>query len=311
VAMDSDGNMFVAYTWQDEVSPPGPWAMGFARHIAQDSSWVYPATIIGDLDATRVVHRPPALMLDSAGDAHLAWTQTNQTTGDWSIMYMKSLDWHTCVGTPSVAIETSHSDRFIRAMCPEGCGSGGAYPFKAVVTVKDTSSTASVPMPCIPADSVYVRIYGDMAYPDTCTAQETIGGSATHTFWCASNDSLTASQPTNADGEAEILHAAASGTGRLRVEPHTGVVQAGQEDTVWVNSFDQIGGPDGVVQQSDFAAFSTAYTQWTVYGIQNWKWDFVSSEGDACETGETMFKVSGPDYSCFATHYLDEKPSCD
>ena len=108
-----------------------------------------------------------------------------------------------------------------------------------------------------------------------------------------------------------------SGKARLRLQAHFGASARGAEDTVWINSGDQVPSvPDGRVTGPDFSSFSSAYNAWRLDSLESWTWDIQHQPVDTCSVGgeaHPVFDVDGGDFSWFNYHYQDslETGDCD
>jgi len=310
IALDSQDNMLVCAGWKLTQQKSAPWGSFLAQYVAADDAWTEPSRIISHLRTDVTVERPVGVWFDSADDLHLAWVETDTLADTSAVMYMKSLDWTTCVDSPSVEVAD-----FIRGLCPEGDvgGSSAAHPLEATITVHDTSSGTPIPLAAIPAGDLYVEFSADLTDPPVvCTQMDSIEGSASAVFWCAEDaDELPTVEATDASGQAAVYHAAGSGRARLILQAFAGGSHPGYMDTCWINSFDQcsaVGGPpDGIVLAGDFSAFTTAYVAWAGDTLENWTWDLVTNAN--CTVGQQeydLYSVGPSDYGAFAAHYWHE-----
>jgi hypothetical protein len=103
----------------------------------------------------------------------------------------------------------------------------------------------------------------------------------------------------------------------LRLQAHYGTTAVGPEDTVWINSVDQVPDvPDGRVTGPDFSSFVDAYNAWRFDSLESWVWDIQHQTGDTCSGGAKVvpvFTVDGGDFSWFTNHYADtlESDACE
>jgi hypothetical protein len=203
-------------------------------------------------------------------------------------------------------------DRFTRGLCPsddDDLDPEEKTAFEVLLTVKDNEG---IPLPGFPPDSLYVTVIGDTAAPpDTCALLDGVGfgrQDSTYRFWCGGSDTLFATDTTGVDGTL-ITVKNVSGKARLRLQAHYGDTAYGEEDTVWVNSVDQLPYvPNGRVTSADFGSFATAYNKWRLQGLGNWAWDLQQEPADTCMTGgevKYIFDVDAQDFSWFSTHYPD------
>jgi hypothetical protein len=216
---------------------------------------------------------------------------------------------------PTVAISVND---FTRGLCPSDDDSLDAdekTAFQVLLTVKDEDG---IPIPGFPPDSLYVTVVGDTAGPpDTCYTLNDVGcgrQDSTYRFWCGSSDTLFATDCTGVAGTM-ITVENVSGKARLRLQAYYGASAVGEEDTVWINSTDQVPSvPDGKVTGPDFSSFSSAYNAWRFDSLENWAWDLLHQAADECTTGgrvTPIFDVDGGDFSWFSTHYQDTLGSGD
>ena len=312
VDVDSYGNIYVAYTWSDTLDTGEPEALAVAKHCGRDSAWVWPARIIQDLRDDVTVERSPCIK----AERFLFWCE-NAVNEEWGSVRAEREILPVLDDPPNVAMFV---DEFTRGLCPSGDDELDAdekTAFEIRLTIKDNEG---IPLAGFPPDSLYVTVVGDTASPsDTCALLDPVGFTrvdSTYRFWCVSSDTLFATDTTGVNGTL-ITVKNVSGKARLRLQAHYGSSATGSQDTVWINSVDQVPSvPDGKVWGPDFASFSAAYNAWRFDTLGNWAWDLLHEEGDTCRVGgevRPVFDVDAQDYSWFGAHYTDtlEANACD
>jgi len=124
---------------------------------------------------------------------------------------------------------------------------------------------------------------------------------APYLFYCQpSNDTLFATQSTDASGISEMVDNQMGGAAWLELRGYVGPLQIGKPDTTRVNSPDLIpcGNFNGIVDGSDFVEFGKSYNKNAWYG------DYVDSDPCTLETVTyPTFKVDGSDFGWFTDRY--------